>query len=111
MTEAEAGKIRSGFSNGFEYPFGGGKQEKCDMDEVERHAGLLNDALNKQIPRKPIKDKKQGIRYTDTYSCPSCGQGFSGTGIAAYCYHCGQRLDWDSLDDLPRQLGGISDGA
>ena len=35
-----------------------------------------------------------GIRYTSDYRCPSCGGTFTGTGIADYCYHCGQRLDW-----------------
>ena len=56
-------------------------------DEVE-------ELREKQVPKKPIKDRKQEIRYTSSYSCPSCGGGFTGTGIADYCYHCGQKLDW-----------------
>lgn len=54
------------------------------------------DALEKQIPKELIKlpESEQYIRYTDTYRCPTCGGNFSGTGIADYCYHCGQRLDW-----------------
>ena len=55
---------------------------------------LAISALEKQVPKKPIKDRKQEIRYTSSYSCPSCGDGFTGTGIADYCYHCGQKLDW-----------------
>lgn len=35
-----------------------------------------------------------GIRYTDSYRCPNCSGNFTGTGIADFCYHCGQRLDW-----------------
>lgn len=52
-------------------------------------------ALEKQIPKKPnrIVDG-HGIRYTDSYRCQNCGKGFSGTGIAEFCYHCGQKLDW-----------------
>ena len=43
MTEMEARKIRSAYSNGFQFPFGGGFLEKCDMDEVNRTAELLDD--------------------------------------------------------------------
>ena len=28
------------------------------------------------------------------YKCPACGGKFTGTRIADYCYHCGQKLDW-----------------
>lgn len=53
------------------------------------------EALDKQIPRKPCKVDKIGTRYTSSYRCPVCGGNFTGTGIADYCYHCGQRLDWN----------------
>lgn len=52
-------------------------------------------ALEKQVPKKPVKVDNPGIRYTDTYRCPLCGGNFTGTGIADYCYHCGQALDWE----------------
>lgn len=53
-------------------------------------------ALEKQIPKKPEREKakQRVVRYTDSYICPSCGKGFTGTGIADFCYHCGQALDW-----------------
>lgn len=51
-------------------------------------------ALEKQIPKKPIKSEKQVIRYVNTYCCPICNLKFTGTGIAKWCYHCGQKLDW-----------------
>lgn len=51
-------------------------------------------AIEKQIPKKPKKIEAEGYRYTDTYRCPTCCGNFSGTGIADYCYHCGQKLDW-----------------
>jgi hypothetical protein len=51
-------------------------------------------ALEKQIPKKPIKSKKQVVRYVNTYCCPICNLKFTGTGIAKWCYHCGQKLDW-----------------
>lgn len=94
MTETEARKIRSAFSNGYEYPFGGGLAENCDMKEVNRHAELLDDAIKKQIPKKPLLAKEH-IRFSLCYVCPNCHKTFSGTGIADYCYHCGQALDWE----------------
>lgn len=51
-------------------------------------------AVEKQKEKKPKKTESVGYRYTDTYRCPNCGGNFSGTGIADYCYHCGQKLDW-----------------
>ena len=56
------------------------------------------EALEKQIAKKPQKTESEGYRYTDTYRCPNCGGNFSGTGIANYCYHCGQKLDWSDVD-------------
>ena len=55
-------------------------------------------AVEKQKSKMPIKDALQYMRYTSSYVCPSCGRGFTGTGIANYCYHCGQRLDWSDED-------------
>ena len=56
-------------------------------------------AMEERIPKKPIKNRKQEIRYTSAYSCPNCGRSFTGTGIAKYCYHCGQALDWSDWSD------------
>ena len=63
------------------------------MDFVEEIETAIN-ALEKQIPKKPIATDEQHIRYSMNYICPLCGKHFSGTGIASYCYHCGQALDW-----------------
>ena len=52
-------------------------------------------ALEKQKAKKPVQVENDGIRYTDSYRCPTCGRAFTGTGIADYCYHCGQKLKWD----------------
>ena len=50
--------------------------------------------LEKQIPKKPIKSENQVVRYVNTYYCPTCELGITGTNIAKWCYHCGQKLDW-----------------
>ena len=51
-------------------------------------------ALEKQIPKKPVKSENQVVRYANTYYCPICNLGITGTNIAKWCYHCGQKLDW-----------------
>lgn len=55
-------------------------------------------ALEKQIPKKPVKSEKQVVRYVNTYYCPICNLGITGTNIAKWCYHCGQKLDWSDND-------------
>ena len=66
---------------------------KFTEDDYKANEMAIN-ALEKQIAKKPKKTESEGFRYTDTYRCPLCGGNFSGTGIADYCYHCGQKLDW-----------------
>ena len=51
-------------------------------------------ALEKQIPKKPIKSENQVVRYVNTYYCPTCELGITVTNIAKWCYHCGQKIDW-----------------
>lgn len=67
-----------------------------DADEMNEFVNIVKAALEKQIPKKPIKSEKQVIRYVNTYCCPICKlKDFgAGTGIAKWCYHCGQKLDW-----------------
>ena len=66
------------------------------LDEYEEIGTIeeCREAVEKQKAKKPKKTESEGYRYTDTYRCPNCGANFSGTGIANYCYHCGQKLDW-----------------
>lgn len=70
------------------------------MQELQEYKQLgtleeVRDAVEKQRAKKPKNVETEGYRYTDTYRCPTCGGNFSGTGIADYCYHCGQRLNWE----------------
>lgn len=69
------------------------------LEEVQQYRTIgtpeeCRAAVEKQKAKKPQKTESEGYRYTDTYRCPNCGGNFSGTGIANYCYHCGQKLDW-----------------
>lgn len=84
---------------------GKGCDKKCDECHLNYEQGNRGEqkeaisvgiaALELQTAKKPIKVKNDGIRYTDTYRCPTCKGAFTGTGIADYCYHCGQRIEWD----------------
>lgn len=61
----------------------------------------VQELAERDTAKKPIKTTEEtGIRYTDSYRCPNCGGNFTGTGIADFCYHCGQRLDFGGLDEI-----------
>lgn len=69
------------------------------LEEIQQYRAIgtveeCRAAVEKQTAKKPMKTEAEGYRYTDAYRCPTCGGNFSGTGIADYCYHCGQKLDW-----------------
>ena len=76
------------------------------LSYVDEALKMAISALEKQIPKKPILAEEQHIRYSMNYICPLCGKHFSGTGIASYCYHCGQALIWE---DHPTEKGGIEE--
>lgn len=50
------------------------------------------EALEKQIPKKPIKSDRE-IRYCEVWECPSCGFEWS-SRVVDFCYKCGQRINW-----------------
>ena len=88
---------------------GDGSSEKCDTCEFstkicEKLAEYEDTVLTPQeimemkerdTAKEPIKDTGSRVRYTDDYICPNCGRHFTGTGIAEFCYHCGQRIRWE----------------
>ena len=72
------------------------KQDNTRLERDIEAYDIAISAIEKQIPNNPIKTNDEtGIRYTDSYRCPNCGRSFSGTGIASFCYHCGQKLRWE----------------
>lgn len=58
------------------------KRRRETMQLMEEDAAIW--ALEKQIPKKPIKDD-------DNMTCPRCG---TIIGMSPYCAKCGQALDW-----------------
>lgn len=76
--------------------------KQCEEVDAYREIGTLEevkDAMERQQAKKPNNVEAEGYRYTKTYRCPTCGGNFSGTGIANYCYHCGQKLDWEEIKE------------
>jgi uncharacterized protein with PIN domain len=70
-----------------------------DVDNAELHK-MIDDALEKQIPKKPID-------YRFPWSiCPNCNgsvylkqiQEHIGNEETTYCEHCGQALDWGDCE-------------
>lgn len=79
-----------------------GKAIPCDTSwgsSFENAYRMAIQALEKQIAKKPIKSDVQAIRYVNTYYCPVCQLGITGTNIAKWCYHCGQKLDWEEAEN------------
>lgn len=72
-----------------------------ELQEYKKLGALeeVRDAVERQQAKKPNKVGTEGYRYTDTYRCPTCDGNFSGTGIADYCYHCGQKLNWEGTEE------------
>ena len=65
--------------------------------------GKAIEALEKQIPKKPVLEKTKGIVGIDMWHCPVCdGEIISdwNRDIAnPYCHLCGQRLNWSDEDE------------
>lgn len=55
---------------------------------------VIDELVKKATPKKAIKDSPSQIRYVQTYKCPNCDGAFSGK-VSQYCYHCGQRLEYE----------------
>lgn len=64
---------------------------------TNEEAAKWRELKERDTAKVPTKVSDSGVRYTDDYICPNCGKHFIGTGIAEFCYHCGQRLKWEEL--------------
>ena len=62
----------------------------CDGEEI----GIAIEALEKQIPKKPIMRKDVAETY---YICPECEWEVDKFDDN-YCSDCGQKLDWSSKE-------------
>lgn len=67
------------------------------MEQVNEACRMGMDALKKQVPKKPVKDK-----YKHN-CCPSCGWIVSydegwGEKYVPHCENCGQAIDWSDKE-------------
>lgn len=68
----------------------GGNEETMAMK-------LAVEAIEKQIPKKPLYEKTYGD--CAVYSCPVCKDETMILNGDNYCTMCGQKLDWGGDDD------------
>lgn len=66
-------------------------------DNIQRAEDLAIEALEKQIPKKPLNIEE--TKYKVSYKCPVCGtvhvNEWCGTNWKLpFCSICGQALDW-----------------
>lgn len=68
---------------------------KCGVfsEFAMRYAQTAISALEKQIPKKPIKHgfDPNALISTVSYTCPVCNKHI---GRDKFCKHCSQALDW-----------------
>ena len=78
------------------------KDELVKALAAYENTGLTPDQIQalkeRDTEKEPIKDTDSEVRYADDYICPNCSMHFIGTGIALFCYHCGQRLKWEARE-------------
>ena len=65
----------------------GGYHKDGNCKNCENDAAI--EALNKQIPKKPIRDSHSVLRYR----CPTC-KGTLSMYHTSFCKCCGQAIDW-----------------
>lgn len=72
--------------------------DNCDLCYAQGNTGehiksieVAINALEKQIPKKPIIETN---RYTTLFICPSCGRKQGIKYKQYHCIECGQKLDW-----------------
>lgn len=57
------------------------------------------EALEKQIPKKPIARKHDELRGHILFHCPACDDDFNCNEYEeTYCAECGQRLNWREVE-------------
>lgn len=67
--------------------------------EGNENVKIVIEALEKQIPKKPVVVGEEYIFEKDEwekdYECPTCGNPYADD---SYCSCCGQKLDWSDTE-------------
>lgn len=84
-------------------------EEAFERDATARHKNIsVRNALimaqkcvDKQIGQKPLSaEEDNGEWYSMWYSCPQCAGGLCKVrGLASYCPNCGQKIDWEEVEN------------
>lgn len=72
---------------------------EVDPETVQDDLQTIKEALEKQIPKKPIEKEVIGVSmsgYKYKGQCPKCSLTVS-QFLGNYCHHCGQALDWSEV--------------
>lgn len=82
--------------NCFECAYGAVSSYECDCKncDLQRAAKMGVEALEKQIPKKPLPDE----RYFGIGKCTTCNAVFLDKSTN-YCGNCGQAIDWSDLNE------------
>lgn len=73
--------------------------DRCDHTMVADNAKIAIEALEKQLPKKGIKEKiTEGVnKGLHKFYCPVCykkGDLSNKCNVGEYCSDCGQKIDW-----------------
>ena len=71
------------------------KFQRCTSSEFDDAIYVAIEALEKQIPKKPVDNPENGW-----FECPNCGLivwVYYGSGETHHC-ECGQALDWEEIE-------------
>ena len=71
-------------------------QDSCLYEIENCPYSLAIEAMEKQIPKKPIIKKSCKVNAF-TLICPNCGAVLQSD--SPHCRHCGQAIDWSEDDD------------
>lgn len=64
--------------------------------EFENALALAFEALEKQIPKKPIiREAEDSFGYVKHILCPNCEKVEFGCERPCFCRICGQAIDWE----------------
>lgn len=68
-----------------------------DFSWQDEMSEIAIDAIEKQIPKKPLNYYRYGTMfYAFDWECPCCGKGY-GRAVekVKYCKDCGQKILWE----------------
>lgn len=67
-------------------------EDYVDYSGISEAYDMAIEALEKQIPKKPIITRNEHSTRIIGYGCPACHKDVKGSDF--YCWSCGQKLRW-----------------